>query len=498
MSARPISYVLVVGLAGFCEGTSGCEPPDSPGSAAALPGTSRSLHHPPAGLSLTLGTIKPRYLTVDHDTAPKLLTISGSGFEPDMTITIGSDSIEQFSVVSPTVLRLAWSPTSSRLGPVPVSITASSGSTIQRDDLLYSRPPAIADLSFRNICEKIGYSPTSVAVADLNGDGIDDIVTANDLVPEIVYALSDGQGNIKSGLRHIPISEAYELQVADMNHDGIMDLVVITYSSTEGAAVGIMAGDGILGFGPLRNFANTQLPSSIAIGDFNKDGWSDIAVASQPEGIIKLYTNKKNKLTDFNSPKSLDSSAQPRALYFADIDNDANLDLLFLSEADNKGVVLFGNGIDAVSRREQILNITTGAPQLLLVEDVNDDNFKDLIVSSAADSTVNIWRNEKGAAFSLNNTLQAGRQPTAVVAADFNGDAKIDIAVSNGGSSDIGIFTQTKSNDFNKAVRSFASDLTPVGMRVARLHAGANPDLVVANRGLCTVSLLLNDVPLMN
>ena len=85
--------------------------------------------------------------------------------------------------------------------------------------------------------------------------------------------------------------------------------------------------------------------------------------------------------------------------------------------------------------------------------------------------------------------------PGAVVLDDLNGDGKKDLVVANSGSNNVLIYPGLGNGQFGPAVNGghgFSTGTDPVGITVADVNGDRKPDLVVANKGSNAVSILLN------
>src|SRR5262249_26119387 len=127
----------------------------------------------------------------------------------------------------------------------------------------------------------------SVAVGDFNGDGKLDLAVANSGSGNVTILLGDGKGafptNATVGAGNGPISVA----VGDFNGDGKPDLAVANYDDND---VTILLGDGAGGFSPAPGSpvgAETN-PRSVAVGDFNRDGKPDLAVANEGSDNVTI------------------------------------------------------------------------------------------------------------------------------------------------------------------------------------------------------------------
>src|SRR5262249_32255482 len=119
-----------------------------------------------------------------------------------------------------------------------------------------------------------GYGVSAVAVADLDGDGIPDIASANsDGTVSVLRGSRDG--SFQSPTRYTVGASPGAVAVADVNGDGEPDLVVARYflfSKQPGVSVLLNTGDGT--FAPPQPLDTGLAPTALAVGDVNADGRS--------------------------------------------------------------------------------------------------------------------------------------------------------------------------------------------------------------------------------
>lgn len=145
-----------------------------------------------------------------------------------------------------------------------------------------------------------GYSTQGVAVADLNGDGIPDIVAtvlgAGDNPGCLAIFLGQGGGkfakaqDISSGG-----SVAFSVAVGDLNHDGIPDLVVANFGTEQNGDYGnisVLLGNGDGTFQkPIRYFGLRD-PTQVILADFNNDGNLDAAAIALGKHEIYVFLGR--------------------------------------------------------------------------------------------------------------------------------------------------------------------------------------------------------------
>ena len=139
-----------------------------------------------------------------------------------------------------------------------------------------SRPPA----NFG-----VGTAPLSVAVGDFNGDGKQDLATANVGSNNVSVLIGDGAGGFSAATNFGVGTDPQSVAVGDFNGDGKQDLAVTNFTSNN---ISILLGDGMGGFGAATNLGLGSKPTSVAVGDFNGDGKQDLAVASSSNDVSIL------------------------------------------------------------------------------------------------------------------------------------------------------------------------------------------------------------------
>jgi hypothetical protein len=163
-----------------------------------------------------------------------------------------------------------------------------------------------------------GHALTGLISADLNGDGIPDVVILNNaLGGPLSVMLGNGDGTFANPVNYVVGDFPESVAVGDLNQDGHVDLVVALISGR----VVVLLGNGDGTFQPAINFGSGLPPGfaggglvAVAVADLNGDGYPDVLVAnSSGLGTLTILSNQGNSPLPVASTVGLSSSLNPAA-----------------------------------------------------------------------------------------------------------------------------------------------------------------------------------------
>ena len=220
----------------------------------------------------------------------------------------------------------------------------------------------------------------------VNGDGIPDLATANQNDGTVLISLGNGDGTFAA--KSTPSVAGYPESVAvgDFNGDGIHDLAITNYGDS--GAVTILVGNGDGTFTLKSTPSVGFLPYWVVVGDFNRDGVLDLATGNLGDGTLSILLGNGDGTFTLKSSPTVAGSWQ---IAVADFNGD-------------------------------------GIPDLAAVANDSFRRGKVTILAGNGDGT-----------FTVASSTDVGSYPTAIAAADFDGDGLPEPAAANSGGNTVSV-----------------------------------------------------------
>jgi hypothetical protein len=302
-----------------------------------------------------------------------------------------------------------------------------------------------------------GTFPRSIAVADINGDGVADLAVANADGQNVTVLLGNGDGTFALWTQAASGNAPYSITAGDFNGDGIADLAFTNYNS---GTVSVLIGAGGGAFNAVANYPVAAQPAFVATTDLNGDGIADLVTGSvvNSNGISVLIGSGDGT---FQPAVSYDAGPSPSSIGVGDFNGDGKPDLAVLNVKTTSGNPLTNNVQVLLNEGNgtflPAVRYTADDPVSVAVGDIDGDGNADLAVANS-NGKVSVLLGKGDGTFGTAADFPAGVSLTNIAVADFNGDGRTDVAVTDLDTASVTILLGQKAS--TTAVMSTASPLT--------------------------------------
>jgi uncharacterized protein (TIGR03437 family) len=389
---------------------------------------------------------------------------------------------KQLSACAPTATGLP------PLGLFTVAQLASGGYIFAMQGAMGATDIAVFDAQLNLVSEASYTDLAPLGFADLNGDGIPDLIgTAIEIAHQEVLgvALGTGGANFQPPVIY-PIagglSSITAIAVADVNGDHKPDIVV---STIDPGSVSVLLGNGDGTFQPDKIITSANTPDELVLADLNGDGIADLVFTDMDPSndipIVEVALGTGGGT--FSKPVSY--SVAGGGVTIGDVNGDGVPDIV-----TNGVTILFGDGKGGFGSRRDFLVEASGDP---IVTDFNGDGIADVVLGMGnpaiiAGDTVTVLSGLGQEQFSgppislVPNYPAADTLFDAMATADVNGDGIPDL-VSVDFVGHVSVLLGAGDGSFQPSFQfTFTSGL-PYGLVVADFNRDGRPDLAVVGSG---------------
>lgn len=432
-----------------------------------------------------------------------IVTITGTGFNTSTTgnlVFFGTIKATVSTATNTTITVTVPSGTSFEY----ISVINSFYTAYSSKPFLINFPGATGGFNAYSFAAKNNFTtsanPYSVSTGDLDGDGKPDMVltnTGSNTISVFLNTSTPGSVSFAPKIDLVTGKSPHRICIADISGDGKPEILVSNYDDGSLSIFKNNSTPGSLSFSAKTDIATGPNPESMSVSDLDGNGTADLVVTNSGATSITIFTNKAGSGggTDYSNPTTINYGETPGGVTLADLDGDGKPDIIVSSFVSNNLSVFRNTGGGGVL--SFALNIDYPAflsPQQISVADLDGDGKPELI--AGGNQTISISKNNSTPGnISFSTAVSTGSVPDVFTAiADLDGDGKPDIAAAAQFSNAAYVLKNesTVGNILLDNGQFYSVGNNPTNIAIADFDGDGKPDLVLSNITDGSVSVLRN------
>ena len=298
-------------------------------------------------------------------------------------------------------------------------------------------------------------APGAAKVADLNGDGIADMIVANSGGNDVLVYLGLGSGQFAAPQAFYAGTDPVNVEVADVNGDGRMDVIVTNKGSND---VSILLGDPHKLLVPGERLNAGLAPVSTQVGDFMGNGQMELLVTNSGSNTVTMLPSLGGGFFNDVTPTVFNTGAMPSAAIVGNFFGSAGLDLVTLNYLSNTLTVF--RDFDPASR----VDIGSGGvgPLSGVAADFGENGELELVVGNSVDGALAVFAGTADGLVETDAIFSEDLQhPVALALAAPDEGQELRLLVADEGDENVRVFDR---EDVVQPMKLAVGDLAPTGM----------------------------------
>lgn len=293
-------------------------------------------------------------------------------------------------------------------------------------------------------------------------------------------------GAVFSAGPDVPVGNLpFSVAIGDFNRDGKQDMVTANYAGND-VSVRLGNGDGTFHMAGSVPVGNN--PNAVAVGDFNGDGNQDIAVSNFFSNSVSIRLG--DGTGGFVNHTEVNVGVLPSYVAVGDFNADGKQDIAAVITGNTTVAIRLGDGSGNFSGSASAA-LGSGAFSIAIA-DFNADGIQDIASADYNMDTVSINLGDGLGGFYLASQIEVGINPYAIAAADFNKDGFTDIATANFNGDNVSIRMGDGTGNFGGSTEVPVGD-GPGSIAVGDFNGDGNPDFTTAEYSGNSVSVILGN-----
>lgn len=432
------------------------------------------------------------------------VTIAGANFSGNAAGNIVYFGDVRATVVNATTTSLTVTvPAGASHKPLTVT---TNGLIRYTKPFIVTFPGAVYNLSPNNFQQQLdiptGVHAYKLASGDLDGDGKADLVVTNSGVNTFSILRNTGSQSATGFAPKADVatgSDPRGILIEDLDGDGMLEVALVNYGSNTISVYRNTSTSGSISFAAPVDMVTGSGPQSLSAADIDGDGKPELVTANNLGSSVSVFQNASSPGTiNFSAQPAITIGNAPYSVCLSDYNGDGKPELAVTYDSQSLAVFSNTSTVGSLSFGVPQIYSVPGGPSSIGNIDVNFNDRPEIALANYSGQSMTLLRNTStGNNFSFvpNGNLTAGAG-MGIVAADVDGDGRIDVALPDRNQNKFMVYKNTYIGllPFTFRLSEFSGGNDPVDALATDLDGDGKPEMVLANYNAGSVTIFRNAV----